>query len=182
MGPGGLSEGIDYYAIIVDSDNIKLATSALNASNGTGIDITSTGVGPLRILTGAPSVAETSLAGPGIFGEMQFQGSPFGSIKGGGIVALDFDQDGDMDVASVNNGNALWSAIELSVNDGAGGLSFLPAATLSGTQGVSALATADFNGDGDPDIISKAYSDHEVILHLGGSGSTFTRSSNPSDR
>jgi hypothetical protein len=176
MGPGGLSEGIDYYAIIVDSDNIKLATSALNASNGTGIDITSTGVGPLRILTGAPSVAETSLAGPGIFGEMQFQGSPFGSIKGGGIVALDFDQDGDMDVASVNNGNALWSAIELSVNDGAGGLSFLPAATLSGTQGVSALATADFNGDGDPDIISKAYSDHEVILHLGGSGSTFTRS------
>jgi hypothetical protein len=50
--PGGLAEGTDYYAIIVDSNTIKLATSSVNATAGTAIDITSDGSGALRVLSG----------------------------------------------------------------------------------------------------------------------------------
>ncbi len=50
--PGGLAEGTDYYAIIVDSNTIKVATSSVNASAGTAIDITSAGTGDMRVLSG----------------------------------------------------------------------------------------------------------------------------------
>jgi flagellin len=45
--PGGISSGTTYYAIVVDSNTIKLATSYSNAFSGTALDITSSGVGTL---------------------------------------------------------------------------------------------------------------------------------------
>ena len=50
---GGLSDGTTYYAIVVDSTTIKLATSAANATAGTAINLTSTGSGTsnLQVLT-----------------------------------------------------------------------------------------------------------------------------------
>ncbi len=41
----GLTSGNTYYVIRVDSDTVKLATSASNSINGTAVDITSNGFG-----------------------------------------------------------------------------------------------------------------------------------------
>ena len=50
---GGLSAGTTYYAIVVDSNTIKLATSTGNATAGTAVNLTSTGQGTstLEVLT-----------------------------------------------------------------------------------------------------------------------------------
>ena len=51
---GGLSDGTTYYAIVVDSTTIKLATSSGNATAGTAVNLTATGQGTseLQVLTG----------------------------------------------------------------------------------------------------------------------------------
>jgi hypothetical protein len=48
---GGLTSGNPYYIILVDGDNIKLATSLENATNSVAVDITTAGVGRHRILS-----------------------------------------------------------------------------------------------------------------------------------
>ncbi|MEO9187540.1 MAG: hypothetical protein ABI467_28855, partial [Kofleriaceae bacterium] len=52
--PGGLAAATDYWAIRIDSDDVKLATSAANAAAGTTIDITTAGSGTLLLLVGLP--------------------------------------------------------------------------------------------------------------------------------
>lgn len=50
--PDGLSLATDYYVIRVDADTIKLASSALNAENGSAVDITAATGGGTHTLTG----------------------------------------------------------------------------------------------------------------------------------
>lgn len=57
--PGGLSASTDYYVIVSDSDNIKLATSLANAQAGTAVDITTDGIG---IMTFTPSLKAAAYA------------------------------------------------------------------------------------------------------------------------
>ena len=52
--PGGLAAATDFWAIVVDANTIKLATSSTNALAGTAIDITSAGSGTLLLLVGLP--------------------------------------------------------------------------------------------------------------------------------
>lgn len=52
--PAGLAPVTDVYAIRVDANTIKLATSSANALLGTAIDITSAGSGTLQLLVGLP--------------------------------------------------------------------------------------------------------------------------------
>jgi hypothetical protein len=48
---GGLSSGSPYYIILVDGDNIKLATTLENANANVAVDLTQVGVGVHRILS-----------------------------------------------------------------------------------------------------------------------------------
>jgi hypothetical protein len=48
---GGLSSGSPYYIILIDGDNIKLATTLANSNAGTAVDLTTVGVGVHRILS-----------------------------------------------------------------------------------------------------------------------------------
>jgi hypothetical protein len=48
---GGLTSGNPYYIILIDGDNIKLASTLVNATAGTAVDITTAGVGRHRILS-----------------------------------------------------------------------------------------------------------------------------------
>lgn len=48
--PGGLTEGAAYYAIIVDANTLKLATTDINATTSTSVNITSAGSGTHYLL------------------------------------------------------------------------------------------------------------------------------------
>jgi hypothetical protein len=48
---GGLISGNPYYVILIDGNNIALATTLLNATAGTKVDLTTSGVGTHRILS-----------------------------------------------------------------------------------------------------------------------------------
>jgi hypothetical protein len=48
---GGLTSGSPYYIILIDGDNIKLATSLENATASTAVNLTTAGVGRHRILS-----------------------------------------------------------------------------------------------------------------------------------
>lgn len=52
--PAGLAAVTDYWAIVVDANTLKLASSSANALAGTAIDITTTGSGTLQLLSGLP--------------------------------------------------------------------------------------------------------------------------------
>lgn len=63
--PGGLAAVTNYWAIRVDADHIKLATSSANAMAGTAINITTAGSGTLYILQGLP-YRVPRIAAPGV--------------------------------------------------------------------------------------------------------------------
>jgi hypothetical protein len=52
--PAGLAPVTDYWAIRVDANTLKLASSSANAMLGTAINITSNGSGTLQLLQGLP--------------------------------------------------------------------------------------------------------------------------------
>lgn len=52
--PSPLAAATDYWAIRVDANTIKLASSSANAMLGTAINLTSTGSGTLQLLRGLP--------------------------------------------------------------------------------------------------------------------------------
>ena len=57
--PGGLSEDVVYYVIYIDVNTIALATSALNATIGTRINLTSTGSETVTVATNVIDVFDT---------------------------------------------------------------------------------------------------------------------------
>lgn len=57
--PTGLSAGTTYYAIVLSSTTIKVATSVANAEAGTAVDITAVGSGTHSIYSGAHTVGRS---------------------------------------------------------------------------------------------------------------------------
>ncbi|MCY7332058.1 MAG: hypothetical protein LH649_05235 [Pseudanabaena sp. CAN_BIN31] len=62
---GSLTSGLNYYAIVVDKDTIKLATSLADATAGSAINLTSTGTGELQNLRSVVQVTagDTAIGG-----------------------------------------------------------------------------------------------------------------------
>ena len=81
------------------------------------------------------------------------------------MISLDFDGDGDVDLASTHrssgSGNPL---LRLLVNDGTGRFS---SSTIATTYHGTKLASADFNRDGDVDLVSVNENDDNVTVFLG---------------
>jgi hypothetical protein len=60
-----LAMATDYFAILVDANNIKVATSSANAFAGTAVDLTGSGSGTTTIEYGLPYCIPTALAAAG---------------------------------------------------------------------------------------------------------------------
>lgn len=82
------------------------------------------------------------------------------------IKAYDSNQDGDLDLLVVGGRSALFL--------GGPGLTFVPPTSFLPDVGVSSVATADFDGDGDIDIASSCAELACVSILLGGSNGTYT--------
>ncbi len=66
---GGLENGGTYYAIVVDSKTIKLASKESEALAGTAIDLTSSGTSDQQSITAYGEVATPSASGGGAIGD-----------------------------------------------------------------------------------------------------------------
>lgn len=88
-------------------------------------------------------------------------------------VFVDVDRDGDMDLALAVEGEVN----RLYVNDGKGRFGWRQGAFGAGAHDNEHVRTADFNGDGWPDLVFVAEDDRTHQLFLGGPGGRFTDAS-----
>jgi hypothetical protein len=54
--PAGIGAGTDYWAIVMDADEVKLATSYANALAGTAVDVTTAGTGTHSLAAAANAI------------------------------------------------------------------------------------------------------------------------------
>jgi hypothetical protein len=155
---------------LAQSDGSLLAptTLALDARRGLRL-LDVNGDGDVDLLLSGQDALRVALGGAGgSFGPATLVGPFAGAVD----VVADFNGDGDPDLAFASNGG-----ISVTVLLGGPGGSFGAPTSYqvgdTGTQTVSQLTTADFNGDHDPDL-AVALPDRVVVL-VGGAGGTFTQ-------
>jgi hypothetical protein len=85
-----------------------------------------------------------------------------------GLVLVDVDGDGDIDVVTANNGS---DDATVFLNDGAG--AFTVSATFPVGSAPAHIAAADFDGDGIADLAVVSAADSTVAILLGGGDGTF---------
>ena len=87
------------------------------------------------------------------------------------LAAADFNGDGRQDLAAGSFNPPPNNSIKLLLGDGAGRFNLAPGSPVSASQGIAALAVADFNGDGRADLAAGHIDADYVTLLLGdGSG------------
>ncbi len=103
-------------------------------------------------------------------GSLTVVASVAGQIDARGVVASDWDADGDLDLAVANFGA---NALAILLNDGAG--AFSNAQTITGLQGATAIAAGDWDADGDLDLAVANFSANSVVaLRNNGAGAFST--------
>lgn len=80
-----------------------------------------------------------------------------------GGAALDYDGDGDLDIAYVTQGG---TSLIIAYNDGAGSFTSTTTVLIPSTYAMKRVATGDFNGDGRPDIAMTANVSRTVRIVL----------------
>ena len=173
---GGLTDGLTYYIIKVDDDSFRLATSSLNATNGTYINLTD-GVGSDHTLTlTAGAATATAILGTG--GEIVGYSidDPGTGYTNANIEIVDTSGSGTGAVLvadfSVGNIDTLQANVELLAVPG----SIEVIKVVEGGTGYGA-ATANILGDGvgaTADVICSGGKVTKVIITNAGSGYTWT--------
>jgi len=100
---------------------------------------------------------------------------PQWSINPEGIVAMDFNGDGKMDLAVTSaNLNSSPPSYVVTILLGNGDGTFTQGQTYNTGQGDQSIVGGDFNGDGIPDLAIANYYDHTLTILLGNGDGTFT--------
>lgn len=144
--PGGLSTATTYYAIAVDANTLKFATSLGNAMANIAIDITSFGSGT-HSLSSAGNTSGGSLVlgnGNGTFQSVNRFALGFSASS---LQLVDINNDGKLDLLGTDN-QANTAAVLL----GRGNGTFSSPTTFATGTAPYSLQTGDFNHDGKLDI------------------------------
>ncbi len=126
----------------------------------------------------ASGVVVTVLRGDGNGGFTAFAGSPFTAGAGPYSVAVgDFNGDGKLDLAVLNNGGA---SVTILLGDGNGGFAEAKAkgSPFQVGSNPSAVAVGDFNGDGKLDLVTANWGGNNVTVLLGDGTGAFTPAPN----
>lgn len=134
----------------------------------TTVDATSTDNGMVTILLGN---------GDGTF---ITKPSPKAGLFPYSMTVADFNGDGIPDLAAVNSGDADPSTNNVTILLGNGDGTFKPAASPVVGLNPYYVVTADFNGDGIPDLATANVTDDTVTILLGNGDGTFALKSSPS--
>ncbi|MBB6145694.1 hypothetical protein HNQ77_003655 [Silvibacterium bohemicum] len=137
-------------------------------------------------LSDASAVLGTATLSAGTAGlnflELQNIGAPNIAPGGGaavGIATADFNGDGISDLAVLNSGTSSTAAGSVTVLLGSGGGNFKAVAANPATgQGSGVIVTADFNGDGIPDIAVANGTTNNITVLLGNGDGTFAATPN----
>jgi hypothetical protein len=143
--PLSFSTGIHTNDVAVgdfNGDGIPdIAVSGINEGTGTGAVVTF--INTTTVSGGVSSFGLGSIATTVVGNYPQ------------GLVVKDFDGDGRLDLAVINSADNTVSVLYNHTAAGAATTNFVPAATIYSTgNNPSQLASADFNGDGKPDLVS----------------------------
>ena len=99
---------------------------------------------------------------------------PAWSVNPEGIVAMDFDGDGNTDLAVTSADNYSPASYVVTILLGKGDGTFVTGQSYTtGTSGIS-IAGGDFNGDGVPDLAIANFGGNTVTILLGNGNGTFT--------
>ncbi len=176
-------------AVSATTTGVYPTVASLVQTGGTtgnfSLTTTIVGVGSFSLSpTGNVSLLDTSNSnlllgvaglGAGTFGQQTVvaAGSPIGvGDNPQDVVAGDFDNDGNIDLAVLNSRD---KTISILIGDGAGG--FTATRTYGTGNGPVAIVAGDFDGDGNLDLAVANSSDQTVWIRLGNGNGTFSGSS-----
>ncbi|MFO7032484.1 hypothetical protein B9T07_21795, partial [Limnospira fusiformis CCALA 023] len=167
-GSGGFTEATNISLTGVDFSSVATADF-----NGDGhIDI---------LLTGSSDSGTISLVylNDGSGGFTEATNTSLTGVVYGSVATADFNGDGHIDILLTGEDSDFEPISRVYLNDGSGGFTEATNISLTGV-GDSSVATADFNGDGDIDILLTGLNDSvfikEVYLNDGSGG--FTEATN----
>jgi hypothetical protein len=120
----------------------------------------------------APSASTTPVVGVYLQSSGAFGTPTLNPLSGAasGVAAGDFLNNGDQDIAALDSST---NTLNVFLGDGQGDFSPGAGASLGGTPGDTALATADFNGDGKVDIAAVDPNDDQVVTFISTSEGAF---------
>lgn len=176
-----LAFGVLFMRLIpAQSISFKGTTLSSGAASASGIvsgDFNKDGKQDLVVVN--PSIDSFSYLqglGNGTFAApVTFSASGSGAAPGG-IVAADFNNDGNLDVAIVHpttTSQGFGNAVTVHLGDGKGGFGSPGLVFLTGGTDTS-IAVGDFNEDGIPDLAIGSCDAGAVYIHLGNGDGTFT--------
>jgi len=124
----------------------KGAMAFSDIDNDNDLDVVITGETPVGILVAIMYKND----GFGNYSEVQ--GTPFQPVSNGEVIFIDIDNDNDDDLLISGDGNSPGDSTKLYENDGFGNFIELVGSDLSASFGNS-IGVADFNNDGDQDVL-----------------------------
>ena len=104
---------------------------------------------------------------------------PTWSINPEGIVAMDFNGDGKLDLAVTSANANSPASYQVTILLGNGDGTFTAGNSYPTGNGDQSIAGGDFNGDGKPDLAIANYNDNTVTVLLGNGDGTFTAAGSP---